>query len=146
MGNRFSDEDYVYFETIANVVALAIENAKLHKQIENQLKTIAGKAAHRIHNQATNYDGIELALEAEIEEEACSEPYKLKVILERLRTTTQNLKRMTDEFKNYGKPLQLYCTVVDIHEIIRNEICLASESSEKNIPRLSEEVTFGYCP
>ena len=144
-GGRFSEDDYVYFETIANVVALAIENAKLHKRTENQLKTIAGKAAHRIHNQATNYDGIELFLEAEIEEETGPDPEQLKIILDRLKTTTQNLKRMTDEFKNYGKPLHLELTKVNINKIIEDEIWLTmppkeiqlGKKLEANLPLIS---------
>jgi len=124
-GDRFSADDYQYFETIANVVALAIENARLHLQTQNQLKAIAAKAAHRIHNQATNYDAIELALAGEFSEQEALDPKHLQSILERLRATTVNLKRMTDEFKNYGKPLQLERTNANINKIILDEVWLA---------------------
>ena len=128
-GNCFTEDDYLCFETIANVVALAIENAKLYKQIEKQLKTIAAKAAHRIHNQATNYDGIELSLAAEIKKEKGSKK-QLKAILDRLKRTTNNLKRMTDEFKNYGKPLLLKRNKANINKIIFDEVNLAKSQKD----------------
>ena len=37
-GLHFTDADEQYIETIANVVALAIENVRLYEQTENQLQ------------------------------------------------------------------------------------------------------------
>jgi signal transduction protein with GAF and PtsI domain len=123
-GDFFSIEEKEYFEIIANVVALAIENAKLHSQTEKQLKAIAGKAAHRIHNQAINYDGIEYSLVKEFEK---SDPdmANVHIVINRLQETTRNLKRMTDEFKNYGKPLRLKRSLTDVNQVIKDEIWLA---------------------
>lgn len=123
-GDYFTEDESSYFEIIANVVALAIENAKLHQQTENQLKAIAGKAAHRIHNQAANYDGIEFSLAYEFEKPV-PDRAQLQLVVRRLQNTTRNLKRMTEEFKNYGKPLRLKCTLMDINSIILDEVWLA---------------------
>ena len=105
-GERFSEHDELSLKTIAYVVALAIENARFHERSEMQLKAIAGKAAHRIHNQATNYDGIDLLISQEIGR-AVPDKIQLDALLLRLRNTTQNLKRMTNEIKSYGRPLTL---------------------------------------
>ena len=42
--NHFSTDDQTYFETISNVIALAIENAKLHKKTETIPITLANVA------------------------------------------------------------------------------------------------------
>lgn len=123
-GGYFTEDESSYFEIIANVVALAIENAKLHQQTENQLKAIAGKAAHRIHNQAANYDGIEFFLAHEFEKPV-PDRAQLQQVVRRLQETTRSLKRMTEEFKNYGKPLRLKRTLTDINKIITDEVWLA---------------------
>ncbi|NIM17857.1 MAG: GAF domain-containing protein [Candidatus Aminicenantes bacterium] len=120
-GDYFTDEDLNTFKTIANVIALTIENARLYKQIEEQLKTIAAKAAHRINNQVTSYDGIELDLLDEVEAKE-SKKKNLRNLLKRLKNTTENLKSMINDFKNYGKPIELVKTNNDINEVITNEI------------------------
>jgi signal transduction histidine kinase len=103
------------------VIALIIENARLHKQIEEQLKAIAIKAAHRINNQVTSYDGIELDL---LDEADAPVPSKINLrdLAERLATSTGNIKSMIKDFKNYGKPIELEKTTNDINEVINNEI------------------------
>ncbi|MEW6404496.1 MAG: ATP-binding protein, partial [Chloroflexota bacterium] len=123
-GDYFSDEDLTIFKTIANVVALTIENARLHDKIETQLKTISAKAAHRINNQAANYDGIELDLASELDKAICSKD-NLSQIHERLTVTTKNLKNMIGEFRNFGKPIELQKTESSINRIIRDEVWLA---------------------
>ena len=142
-GERFCELDQLYLTTIANVVALAIENAKLHERTEVQLKAIAGKAAHRICNQTTDYDGIEKYLEAEIIG-GVPNLNQLGVILDRLRASTRNLKRTTDEFKNYGKPIHLNPTRRDVNRIIEDEVRLVETnhkvpiqmSLDHNLPML----------
>ncbi len=124
VGAFFTEDESSYFEIIANVVALAIENARLHQQTENQLKAIAGKAAHRIHNQAANYDGIEYALDEEFRKPV-PDRAQLQIVVRRLQETTRSLKRMTEEFKNYGKPIKLKRTPTDINKIIEDEGWLA---------------------
>jgi signal transduction histidine kinase len=134
-GDHFTEEDDRYFEIIANVVALAIENARLHdarlhEQIERQLKAIAGKAAHRINNQITNYDGIEI----ELAEQACMaipDKQKLREITLRMTTTTRNLKRMVREFITYGKPLVIVKEPSNLNKIIQDEIWLARSQAIK---------------
>jgi signal transduction histidine kinase len=126
-GDYFTDEDGRYLEIIANVVALAIENARLHEQIERQLKTIAGKAAHRINNQITNYDGIEIELGDQARMHI-PDKQKLGEIRLRITTTTKNLKRMVGEFRSYGKPLVIVKELSDLNKIIRDEIWLAQPS------------------
>ena len=130
-GNYFSDEDERIFEIIANVVALAIENARLHSKIETQLKAISAKAAHRINNQAANYDGIELDLESELLDH-CNKD-NLSFIHKRLIETTKNLKKMIGEFKNYGKPLIIEKKVSSINKIIKNEVWYAKPSEKIKI-------------
>lgn len=120
-GNVFTEEDLVLFKTVANVIALTIENARLHMQIEKQLKTIASKAAHRINNQVASYDGIELDLKDEAES-LVPDKQHLLALTDRLMNTTKNLKLMINDFKNYGKPLQLNKSHSDINKIISDEI------------------------
>jgi signal transduction histidine kinase len=127
-GEYFSSEDERIFEIIANVVALAIENARLYQKIETQLKAISAKAAHRINNQATNYDGIELDLEIELQNQICNKQ-NIFLINERLKKTTENLKKMITEFKNYGKPLIPQKVRCSFNKIIRDEVWLAKPPS-----------------
>jgi len=124
IANYFPDEDETIFEIIANVVALAIENARLYQKIESQLKAISAKAAHRINNQCTNYDGIELDLELELSNSICNKE-NIKGIAERIKGTTQNLKKMIGEFKDYGKPLSLDKKLCNVNKTISDEIWLA---------------------
>jgi signal transduction histidine kinase len=139
-GEYFTEDESSYFEIIANVVALAIENAKLHQQTENQLKAIAGKAAHRIHNQAANYDGIEFALEEEFGRPV-PDRARLQQVVKRLQETTRSLKRMTEEFKNYGKPLKLMRSETDINKTIKDEVWLAKPPDTITIDcRLDERI------
>ncbi|NOY83265.1 MAG: GAF domain-containing protein [Nitrospirae bacterium] len=123
-GKHFSEEDERIFEIIANVVALAIENARLHNKIETQLKAISAKAAHRINNQTTNYDGIKLDLEEELDNQVCNKD-NIKLIRNRLIETTSNLKKMIGEFKNYGKPIVLEKKYFSINKIIKDEVWYA---------------------
>lgn len=133
-GDYFSEEDERIFEIIANVVALAIENARLHKKIETQLKTASGKAAHRIHNQAANYDGIILDLDNELENQIPNKD-NLFEINKRLKTATINLKNMTAEFNKFGKPIELKKINCSINKIIKDEIWLAKPSSDIKIKK-----------
>ena len=126
-GNSFSQEDLATLKIIANVIALAIENTQLHNKIEAQLKTISAKAAHRINNQAANYDGIELDLAMELQTPLCDRE-NLIYIHDRLKTTTKNLKNMIGEFRNFGKPIQLLKTESSINKIIRDEVWLSQAS------------------
>lgn len=128
-GNFFSSEDERIFEIIANVVALAIENARLYHKIETQLKAISAKAAHRINNQATNYDGIDLDLDSELRNPICNKD-NLSLIRDRLISTTKNLKKMIGEFKNYGKPLELHRKKCSINKIIKDEVWYAKPPKE----------------
>lgn len=123
-GPYFSEEDERIFEIIANFVALAIENARLHNKIETQIKAISAKAAHRINNQAANYDGIEMDLEGELSNSECSKA-NLFQIRNRLIETTSNLKKMIGEFKSYGKPIELDRKALSINKIIEDEVLYA---------------------
>ncbi len=133
-GDFFSAEDERNFEIIANVVALAIENARLHNKIETQLKAISAKAAHRINNQAANYDGIELDIKDELKNQIPNKE-NLSEICERLVDTTKNLKKMIREFKNYGKPFVLKRTNCSINKIITDEAWYARPPNKIRIER-----------
>lgn len=121
VGNCFTEEDEKYLETIANVVALTIENARLHERVEKQLKAIAAKASHRIGNQLTNYDGIELDI-ADEAEKVVPDKQSLEEIQLRIADTTKSLKRMIGDFKDYGKPLRLDKVGCNINQIITDEV------------------------
>jgi signal transduction protein with GAF and PtsI domain/anti-sigma regulatory factor (Ser/Thr protein kinase) len=116
----FTDEDMTLFRTIANVIALTIENARLHQQIETNLKGISGKAAHRIGNLVLNYDYLEIDFEVELDKPTLDKG-ELKKLVERMVNATQNLKRMLKEFRSYGRPLELKKDLVNINEIIQYE-------------------------
>ncbi len=146
-GKYFSEEDLTLFSTIANVIALTIENARLHKQIEDQLKIIAAKAAHRINNQITRYDGIELDLEDELSSDMLDKDAMTELI-DRLKVTTKNLKRMVNEFKEYGKPIKLTKEPTDINALIKQEAFLADLpktisivfKTDESIPKINIDI------
>jgi len=123
----FTEEDEKYLETIANVVALAIENARLYERentrLQKQLKTIAAKAAHRIYNQVTNYDGIELYL-SDLVQSPVPDKQKLLKIIDKIAQTTRSLKRMIGEFQSYGKPLVIEKTSCNLNKIIEDVVWL----------------------
>lgn len=131
-GEYFTEEDEKYLETIANVVALAIENARLHEKIEKQLKAIAAKAAHRINNLLSNYDGIELELYDQLSLPVADKE-TLSDIVGRIVDTTRSLKRMVAEFKGFGIPLVIERIPSDINQIISNEIRISRVSLELNV-------------
>jgi signal transduction histidine kinase len=128
-GEYFTEEDEKYLEIIANVVALAIENARLHEQIEKQLKAIAAKAAHRINNLLTNYDGIELELYDQLSAPT-TDKEQLADIRGRISETTRSLKRMVAEFKGFGIPLMIEKTPTDLNQIIIDEVRIAKMPPE----------------
>jgi len=143
LGPYFSEDDERYFETIANVVALAIENARLHEKVEKQLKAIAAKASHRIGNQVANYDGIELDLLDEIDK-PIADKQALEEVKKRVHSTTKDLKRMIEEFQTYGKPLKLDKQETNINKIIDDEAWIAhpptniviNKKFDPNIPNI----------
>ncbi|EFK06459.1 ATPase/histidine kinase/DNA gyrase B/HSP90 domain protein [delta proteobacterium NaphS2] len=124
IADYFSEDDERYLETIANVVALAIENARLHERVAKQLKAIAAKASHRIGNQLTNYDGIELDLYDEAQR-LVPDKTTLKQLSERIGSTTRGIKSMMDEFQNYGKPMKLIRAPALFNKIVEDEAWLA---------------------
>jgi signal transduction protein with GAF and PtsI domain len=123
-GDSFTDEDENIFKTIANVIALTIENARLYTQIEEQLKAISSMAAHRINNQVTSYDGIERVLIKETKA-AVPDRENLQHLSKRLKESTKNLKKLIHDFRNYGKPIKLTKKANDINKVISDEIWLA---------------------
>ena|ERR1035437_4745187 len=130
-------------------ILIEMQNEALKKangQTEKQLKSISGKAAHRINNQVTNYDAIELELQNQIELDL-SDKFVLKEILDRLVVTTRNLKKMISEFKNFGKPITISKELCNINVILRNEIQLAKFQgmtielkSEDNLPMITLDI------
>jgi signal transduction histidine kinase len=127
-GQHFSEEDMQIFRTIANVIALAIENLKLYQETQKQLKSISSRAAHRINNQVANYDYIELKLERLANKLSPQHKEELLGLSKKVFTYTTNLKRMITEFKDFGKPLQLKKDETDINAVIRSE---ADQHNEK---------------
>ena len=148
-GDYFTEEDENYFETIANVVALAIENARLHQSIERQLKTIAAKAAHRIGNFATDYDGIQTDLNAEASSPV-PDRQRLGELVGRVRDTTRNLKMLVHDVATFGKPLTITPTIVDLNKILSDEAWHAHPPSwieirlelADNVPRMLLDPRF----
>ncbi len=134
LGACFSEDDVRYFETIANVVALVIENALLHQRIELQLKTIAAKAAHRIGNLATDYDGIEAGLSDEVDAPVADRQH-LDDLVNRIKLTTKNLKTLARDITTFGKPLVINPIPTDINKVINDEIWLAGPPSIVSIGR-----------
>ena len=82
------------------------------------------KAAHRINNQITNYDAIQLDLE-EQSISAIADRQKLREVAARVMLTTSSLKRMVTEFRNYGKPLIVEMKPSNINTVISDEVWLA---------------------
>ena len=122
----FNNDDETIFEIIANVVSLTIANARLYQKYEKQIKSVAAKAAHRINNQATNYDAIEYELGIELSNNICNRD-NIKVIKMRMGKTTENLKSMINEFKQFGKPLEIIQSYCNLNQIIKDEVWLAQQ-------------------
>jgi signal transduction protein with GAF and PtsI domain len=142
-GDFFTDEDVRIFRTSANVIALTIEDARLHKQTESQLKTIAAKTAHRINNQVTSYDGIELDLLDEANSEIPNKE-TLKELSIKLRKTNENIKNMIEDFRNYGKPIVLDRKANDINKVINDEIWLAKPPAQIKIEKYFDETVPNF--
>ncbi len=122
-GDFFSDEDFINFKTIANVIALAIDNARLYKKLEKQLKVISTTAAHRIGNQVADFDGLELDFEFELKNMICDKE-NLHEFLKRLKTIKSNVKDTINEFNKFGKPIELEKEYSSINQIIIDEAWL----------------------
>ncbi len=131
-GENFSEDDFDTFKTIANTIALVIENAKFYKQTEKQLKAISAKAAHRINNQVTNFDYIELVLQREASQ-PIPDQAKLVSLSKQLGETAVNLKRMISELKRFGRPIELRKTPGDINKVIQDEVQNAQLNSTVKI-------------
>jgi len=137
---NFSNEDLVIFETIANVIALAIENARLYEQLEKQLKAASAKAAHKINNQVTSYDYVLAVLREESVKWLLPNRAKLKKLADRIYENTVDLKKMTEDFKRFGKPLNLDKKLNDVNEVLHEEVATAKrDSPELNIQLRSDE-------
>lgn len=138
----FSKTDQKNFEAIGSIISLVIENSIFHHQIENQLKAIAAKAAHRINNQIYNYSSFALDLKYAISKGEVNKE-KLFKFLGDLNQTTDNLKRMVNEFREFGKPINLKKEIFDINNLINEEIWFARQGSlqidfkaGKNLPKV----------
>ncbi len=128
----FSNEDLVIFKTIANVIALAIENARLYEQLETQLKAASAKAAHKINNQVTSYDYVLAVLREESAKWWLPNRAKLKKLADRIYENTVDLKKMTEDFKRFGKPLNLDKKNNDVNEVLKEEV----ETAKRDSPEL----------
>ena len=102
----FTNDDLESLKIIAAVIGLAIDNARLHKRIEYELKSFSAQAAHRINNQLTDYADIELDIK-----KACSD----------LHNTTENIKQVVRDIQQFGKPLKLKRVLCSINKIIKDE-------------------------
>jgi len=118
LGDHFTDEDFTIFKTIANVIALAIQNARLATQTEDQLKSISAQAAHRINNQMIGYDFVELMLKGEAEGNKPADKKELLQLSERIGEITRSVKRMIQEFKNFGKPFELSLEKASLNDVL----------------------------
>ncbi len=121
-GSYFTDEDLQIFRTIANVIALTIENSRLYLQTQQQLKSISSRAAHRINNQVANYDYVELKLQKEASKLKEADRQKFVELALKIGEYTRNLKRMIVEFKDFGKPIVLKKETTDINALIHHEV------------------------
>jgi len=123
-GSSFTEGDLQIFRTIANVIALTIENSRLYKhhQTYEQLKSISSRAAHRINNQVANYDYVELKLQKEANKLKEADRHKFIELAQKIGEYTRNLKRMIVEFKDFGKPIVLKKETTDINALIHHEV------------------------
>jgi signal transduction histidine kinase len=119
----FTRDDLESLKIIGTVIGLTIENIRLQNKIENQLKSISARAAHRINNQLFNYASIELDIKAALN----SSPVNLEGLHEAynsIQDTTKNLKVLVDEIKEFGKPLEVNLKLSDLNAIIKKEAWL----------------------
>lgn len=121
-GSSFTEEDLQIFRTIANVIALTIENSRLYQQTQQQLKSISSRAAHRINNQVANYDYVELKLLKEVSKLKEADRQRFSELSQKIGEYTRNLKRMIVEFKDFGKPIALKKETTDINALIHHEV------------------------
>jgi signal transduction histidine kinase len=139
-GSFFSDEDLANFRTITNIIALVIENARLYEQTEKWLKSISSRAAHRIGNQLTNYDYIELMLQREARKES-PDNQKLMEFSEKIGEYTRSLKRTNTEFKEFGKPIVLKKEFKNLNTLIHDEILSADHKTNETKQEQGIDIT-----
>jgi len=110
----FTEQDLQEFETVANVISLAIHNAELHERSKKRLKDLTQMSAHTINNQVTSYVGISRRLR----KQGNTDPD----ILQRLDMTTQNLQGFMDDLRKYGKDVSPKLEKVDINQVLNQII------------------------
>lgn len=136
----FNELDVLMFELITNSVATAIQNARLQQQSREklkaqlqaeQLKEISSRAAHRINNQVTRYDYIELVLQEEAKK-LWPIKKKLKVLSGEISEATQTLKKMISEFREFGKAITLKRESCNLNDILQRQVA-QFQKTQKNI-------------
>ncbi len=143
-GSFFSDEDLATFKTIANVIALTIENARLHHRAEEQLtaekerdawKEISFRAAHKMGNALFGLRGDVNWIQIVSNEKPLDENKIKSAILE----TTESLNAANTiirEFKGFILPDKLDLKFSDVNQILE----LTLSESEKSVD--NKEVQF----
>jgi two-component system sensor histidine kinase PilS (NtrC family) len=120
-GDNFTDNDMQLFTIIANVIALAIENARLYEQLETLLKTASSKAAHKINNQVSTYDYAYSVLKEEASKWLPNKS-NLGKLADRVLENTKDLKKMTEDFKRFGKPPQPQKKLNQVNDMLQEEV------------------------
>ncbi len=128
----FTKDNLESLKIIGTIIGLTIENIRLQNKIENQLKSISARAAHRINNQLFNYSSIELDIKNALN---CI-PFDMRRLHEAynsIRGTTENLKVLVNEIKDFGKPLVVNLKLCDLNKIIKNEAWLMKPKENEYI-------------
>jgi len=136
----FTGEDLTVFKTIANVIALAIENASLHQKVEEQIKKegdawkeVSFRAGHKMGNALFglrgNIDWLNIISSKEL--------LNKEEIGQSAQETQESLNaanRIIKEFKDYARPDELNLEFVDVNQVLEKAIA----ESEKSV----QEVNF----
>lgn len=129
MGDKrtaFTNNDLENLKIIGTVIGLTMENLRLQNKIEQQLKSISAQAAHRINNQIANYAAIELDLRNELSGDFIIRE-NIQIAADDILKSTESIKELVTEIKEFGKPLRLNLKICSLTKIIEDEVWLAAE-------------------
>ncbi|MCP4347549.1 MAG: GAF domain-containing protein [Desulfobacterales bacterium] len=148
-GNFFTNEDLRTFRTIANVIALTIENAKLFQKAEEQIKIkeerdvwkeVSFRAAHKIGNALFGLRGHVDWLQIVFDEKPLNE----KEIISAIQKAKQRLNEANSivrEFKGYIRPDELKLELANINKVLEQAISEVEKATDDKKIYFNREYT-----
>ncbi len=142
----YSDDDAALLTTLANQLAVAVENALLHKEILERerelaradklaaLGTVAAGMAHEIKNPLSVIKGMTQVLQENLKDENFTEKFSQIIPrqLDRINNIVENLLR-------FGKKHELKISDLNINQVLKETLLLVKEQCKKKNIKIIEE-------